>query len=172
MNRATMARAAVAGFALVTLISCAETGGPFGADTFRAQYAAARGFLEEGKYDRAQSRYEALIPRAGPLTARLRLEYAHALLRGGEYGRAVQEATALAQGQKGKARAAALAVQGTGLHELGLEQLDKGDTALGRDYLQKAEAAMATVVKHHPDLDPLGALAARRAQIKVRLKAL
>jgi hypothetical protein len=109
---------------------------------------------------------------SGSLTPRIRLELAHAYLRSGAFSRAAVEARSLAASQKGEARSAALAVQGTAEHELALVALAQGDTITAKPLLQNADRAMAEVLKSHATLDPLGSLAGRRASIKVRLKNL
>ena len=83
-----------------------------------------------------------------------------------------REARALAQGQSGSARRAALSVAATAEHELGLVAIQQGDPAAARQLLHAADAAIAEVLASEPELDPLGALAGRQASIKVRLKAL
>lgn len=163
---------AVLALGLVVLAGCEEGPGSGPSAGFRKNYDAARGALEAGKYDRAARAYARLVPQAGPFAPRIRLEYAHALLRAGDHARAASEARALAQAQESPARLSALAVQGTAEHELGLKALDRGETETGRRLLQQADAAMEVVLAQAPDLDPLGALAARRASIAVRLKAL
>lgn len=171
MQAGITARAGFFGVALMALGSC-EEGAPFGQQTFRAQYAVARDALEGGHYEKASRTYARLMEDAGPLAPRIRLEYAHTLLRKGDYAQAAQHASALAQGQKGKARAAALAVKGVAEHELALQLIAKGERAGAKRYMTSADKAMAEVMKKHPDMDPVGALAARRASIKVRRASL
>lgn len=167
-------RAGKAGILAVTvfaLVAC-EEGAPFGGQTFRAQYAVARNALEAGNYEKAGRSYQRLMEKAGPLEPRLRLEYAHALLRQGDYAGAAAQSGALVASQKGAARAAALAVKATAEHELALQALAKGDKAGAKRLLASADKGMAEVLKTHPELDPIGGLAARRASIKVRRKSL
>lgn len=171
MQAGIIARAGILGAALVALSSCEESG-PFGHQTFRAQYAVAREALESGHYEKASRSYVRLMEDAGPFAPRIRLEYAHTLLRNGEYAKAAEQAASLAQSQQGKARAAALAVKGTAEHELALQLIAKGERAGARRYLDSADKAMAEVLKLHADLDPVGSLAARRASIKVRRASL
>lgn len=137
---------------------------------FRKQYFAARMALEEGKYEKASRGYLRLMEEAGPLSARLRLEYAHSLLRAGDYPQAAAQAQGLAAGNTGLARAAALAVEGTARHEMGLAALSSGDVTQGQAQLQAAHAALTEVLDTAPDLDPLGGLAGRLASIDVRLR--
>ncbi|KMK64010.1 hypothetical protein [Puniceibacterium sp. IMCC21224] len=172
MQRFHSLRAGVLALATLALVSC-EQGAVSPADSsgFRAQYFAARDALEAGKYDRASRTYLRLLTRAGPLEPRIRLEYAHSLLRGEKYAEAAREARILARSQNGTARAAALAVQATAEHELGLAAIDAGDRNTGRSLLQQADSAISEVLGSDPALDPLGALAGRQASIRVRLKS-
>lgn len=168
-----LGRAGILAVSMLALVSC-EQGAVSGADSsgFRNQYVAARDALEAGKYDRASRSYLRLLTRAGPLEPRIRLEYSHALLRGEKYGDAAREARILARGQSGTARAAALAVQATAEHELGLAAIDSGDRAQARSLLQQADSAITEVLNTDATLDPLGALAGRQTSIRVRLKSL
>ena len=170
MQAGSGARAGVIGLLLIGLGGC-QDGGTYGQQSFRGQYAQAREALEAGKYDRAAQGYARLLQRAGPLAPRIRLEYAHAQLRGGDYAQAAEQAEYLASRQEGAGRAAALAVRGTAQHELGLKAFAAGDARTGQSYLKAAAGAFDEVLKHHPELDPLGALAGRNASIKVRLRS-
>jgi len=153
--------------------SCEETGAfSSSGDGFRSQYEAARNALEAGNYAKANRTYARLLEGAGPLQPRIRLEYAHSLLRAGEFGDASAQARFLADRQEGETRAAALSVYGTAQHELGLAAIDRGDATAARTHLKSATTAMSEVVRKHPELDPLGALAGRLASIKVQLKSL
>lgn len=154
--------------AALLLGSCGDTIG----GGFQSQYAVARNALEVGDYARAKRGYQKLLSQAGPLAPRLQLEYAHAELRGGNYAEAARLAGGLARSQQGDARGAALAVQGTAQHEQGLMLLSQGQTDAGKAQLTAAQTALAEVLKSHPDLDPLGSMAGRRASIAARLKAL
>ncbi|GAA6197992.1 hypothetical protein [Pseudophaeobacter sp.] len=157
------------GLALV-LGSCGET--MSSGSGFQSKYAVARNALEAGDYERARKAYLKLISQAGPLTPRLQLEYAHAELRAGNFSEAASAASNLAQSQSGTARGAALAVQGTAQHELGLILLSQDQTAAGKAQLVAAQKALSEVLKSHADLDPLGGMAGRKASIAARLKAL
>lgn len=171
MQAGRTARAGILGVALIALIGC-EEGAPFGAQTFRAQYAVAREALESGQYEKAGRGYLRLMEQAGPFAPRLRLEYAHVLLRKGDYAQAAAQAATLVQGQTGAARGAALSVKATAEHEIALQFLAQGNRAEAKRYLESADAGMAEVLKKNPELDPIGSLAARRASIKVRKAAL
>ena len=170
MQRHHTVRAGALILAVLTLVSC-EEGTTQGNTGFRNQYFAARDALEAGNYDFASRTYARLLTRAGPLEPRIRLEYAHALLRAGDYATAAREARSLAQTQSGTARRAALSVAATAEHELGLAAIQQGDPSTGKRLLQQADGAI-TEVLGEPELDPLGALAGRQASIRVRLKAL
>lgn len=167
----SIARAGIVGLFFMTLASCDEVGN-FGQSSFKSQYASARDALEKGQFDQATRRYLRLIPNSGSLQPRLRLELAHSYLRSGKFEAAAKEARYLASSQSGQARAAALSVQGTAEHELGLKAISNGDAAQAKPLLQSADRAMASVIKSHSNLDPVGALASRRASIKVRLRNL
>ncbi len=159
----------LAGLVLIVLAGC-EEGAP-GAGSFQAQYVLARDALEAGQYGPATRRYARLVEQAGPLEPRLRLEYAHALLRAERYGEASTEARALAARSTDVARSAALAVQGTADHEQGIAALEIGDRASAERFLTAAEAALAEALAAHPGLDPLGSLERRRDQIRKKLGA-
>lgn len=149
----------------VMLAGCEAGAISEGAD-FQRKYSGARKALEEGNYDLAARNYAALIPSAGPLSPRLRLEYSHALLRAGRYDEAAEVAGKLASELKGSNRAAALAVAGTALHESAIAQIQAGQSgAEMTDRLQRADAALEEMLSLDPSLDPLGAMQSRRAEI-------
>lgn len=141
-----------------------------GAD-FQRKYSSARAALEQGNYDLAARNYAALIQSSGPLEPRVRLEYAHALLRAERNDEAAAVALALAQGQEGTNRAAALAVAGTALHEDALGDLRAGRTDEARAKLRRADAALAEMLRLDPSLDPLGAMQSRRNEIAGTLRS-
>lgn len=143
-----------------------------GSTGFQSQYVVARNALEGGDYARSGRVYAKLVPEAGPLTPRIKIEYAHSHLRAGNYAAAVAEAAPVARSASGDTRSAALAVQGTAQHELALAALAAGDTDAAKRYLSEAKAALSEVLKNHPKLDPLAALAGRAAQIEVQLSRL
>lgn len=170
MQAVPFAKTALAAVTLLVLSNCAEQ---FATQNgFQARYFTARKALESGQYEQARRVYGKLIAEAGPLVPRLELEYAHAELRAGNYDAAARQAEALAQGQTGEARGAALAVQGTAQHELALQMLHNGDIRGGEAMLKTARTALAEVVGSYPDLDPLGSMAGRLAAIEARLKRL
>ena len=150
----------------ISLAAC-EPGVVSKGTEFQRKYSTARKALEAGNYDSAIKSYAALIPNAGPLEPRLRLEYAHALLRAGRYDEAAQVAGALASGRQGSERAAALAVQGTALHESALADMRAGTA--GRETVAKlraADAALKEMLALDADMDPLGAMVSRRSDIR------
>ena len=145
---------------------------PGNVNGFRKNYFTARSALEEGRYSQASRQYQQLMASAGPFLPRIQLEYAHSLLRAGDYNGAARAGEQMASRESGAGSAAALAVAATARHELGLAALAEGQTGAGRAHLQKAQTAMNQVLATHPELDPLGALAGRRASIEVRLQTL
>lgn len=170
MQAGFLAKPAIAGLLVLWLGSCEE--GTFGSNSFRGQYVVARDALEAGNYARANRTYAKMLDTAGPVRPRIELEYAHSQLRAGNYAAAAKQARQLAARQQDVGQSAALAVQATAEHELGLAALAAGDRAGGQRFLVSADKAITHVLKHHPGLDPLGALAGRQASIQVRLKAL
>ena len=159
----------ITGFCIALLAGCAA--GPTGGG-FEARYTVARDALEDGRYDRARRAYAALIAEGGPLVPRLRLEQAHVALRDGRFADAARLASGLAADVDGAAHGAALAVQGTAQHEQARALLREGRTEAAVALLRAARAALGVVVAEHPDLDPLGAMAAREAAIAARLSRL
>lgn len=158
-----------AGLCIILLAGCVDELATSGQSSFKFQYINARTALEEGQFDRATRLYGTLLDKSGPLEDRVRLELAHAQLRAEDYGQAAENAGGVARKYSGTQRSAALAVQGTALHEIGLGQLAGGDVKAGRQNLQAAQAALDEVLREDPQLDPLGGLAGRKASIAVRL---
>lgn len=172
MTARSLATAGLFGVSLLWLSACDEGTG-IGEKNFQRQYAIARDALERGRYTQASQAYARLIPSAGPLAPRLKLEYAHTQLRAGHYDKASQLARALADSQdKGALRSAALAVHGTAEHELGTAALIAGDRTAGKQHLQAAGTSLDEMLKANPDMDPLGAMAGRKVSIDMRLKSL
>lgn len=142
-------------------------------NNFKGRYLVARDALEEGSYKKAISSYKAMMPQAGPLEARLRLEYAHSLLRSDKFIEAGREARLVAANQQGNDRLAALAVQGTADHEAALAALAAGQNdAATKARLAAAGSALDAVLEERQTFDPLGTLAQRRAAIKTTLAGL
>lgn len=167
----TLARAGMLGLSVFMISSCAEMGS-VGQKSFQSQYTSARSALEQGDYDKSSRAYRALLPDAGELQPRVQLELSHSYLRAGNFAAASKEASRLAGAQNGKGRAAALSVQATADHEMGLQALAKGDAKAGKSYLMQADVALTELLQTNPDLDPLGGMAGRKANIKTRLETL
>lgn len=164
------ARAAICSVALLVLGSCGEMEG--GGSSFRDQYIVARNALEEGHFAKANRTYERLLPAAGPLSDRIGLEYAHSQLRSGDYAGAASRARGIVASTTGAARAAALAVEGTAEHEIGLELLTAGKPSDARAHLARAHSALSEALANTAEVDPLGALAGRKSSIERQLGAL
>lgn len=137
---------------------------------FEARYNTARTALEKGNYKTAGRLYARMLSQSGPLNDRIQVEYAHTMLRSGQYEKASQLAGDVANKNDGDTRAAALSVKGTADHEIALKLLRNGDQANGAARLKTAQSALQEVLKSHPDFDPLGALAGRQASIAALLK--
>jgi len=159
---------------VVVLASCSDMGigGGTGEQGFQRKYAVARDALERGKYARASQIYAEMIPNAGPLAPRLRLEYAHTQLRAGHFAQASAQAAGLVRGLDGSAKSAALAVYGTAEHELALAAIAAGERAAARRHFLAAQTALGAMIAAHPELDPMGAMAGRHASIAARLRRL
>ncbi|WP_298361400.1 tetratricopeptide repeat protein [uncultured Litoreibacter sp.] len=162
------------GFVCVAVASCDDSGqiaSRANSDGFQAKYVASRTALETGKYDKALKGYARLLEESGPHEPRIRLEYAHVLLRSNAFAKAANQAKVLASQEDGAARAAALSVQGTAEHEMALAALRNGASGPEpKALLKSALAALSEVVKKHPDMDPVGSLAKRMAAIEAQLK--
>lgn len=176
MQAGSIFRTALAGVCLSFVVGCGgdgNFGGSFSDNgSFRSRYESARSALETGNYDRANRIYAQLVETAGPFEGRIRLEYAHSLLRGSDYAEASKQARFLSQGSEGSERAAALAVLGTAEHELGRAAAQAGDQVAARSHFSTAQSALGEAIKTSPDLDPVGALASRLKDSQLRLKSL
>jgi len=140
---------------------------------FKDNYSVARTALEKGQFEKAERSYKDLMLKSGPLEPRVRLEYAHVLLRSGKFEAASGEARVAASMLKGRGRSAALAVQATADQELARIAINAGATNAGAvQRLVAARDGFDEVLKKHPDLDPLGSLALRRKTLDVELSAL
>lgn len=162
------------GLVFIGVVGCASVA-PLGdganASGFQAKYMSSRIALERGQYKKAMKGYKSLLSEAGPHETRIRLEYSHTLLRTDAFDKAANEARVLARQEKGDARSAALAVQGTAEHELALAALRSGEFGENSTkLLESAFAAISEVLKNNPELDPLGSLAKRRSDISAQLK--
>lgn len=162
----------ILGLSVLVLASC-DTGMTAGQSRFYQEYNVSRNALENGNYPKAVRSYARLVENAGPHAPRIRLEYAHSLLRANDFQSAANEARALSATQTGAARSAALAVQGTAEHELGLIAVDQGGLqGDGLQYLRSAQAAFGEVLKNNPELDPLGAVKSRKISVDAQLASL
>jgi len=140
---------------------------------FKGKYQVARNALESGAYSKAIKSYKILMKESGPLTSRVRLEYAHALLRANLFEQAAHEARILSGSETGDARIAALAVQATADHEMARAAMANGARdASVKDRLIAARTAFDIVLKRGKTFDPLGALAERRRVITGEISAL
>ncbi|MDJ0626855.1 MAG: hypothetical protein QNJ44_01235 [Rhodobacter sp.] len=159
--------------AILAVASC-QTGGVSASRAgFKKNYLVARTALEGGQYAKAARHYAGLLNRAGPLQSRLRLEYAHALLRDGKFDKAAREARRVVGELTGSGRSAALMVQGTADHESARAAISRGRSGLNQiNQLKAARAALDEMLKNHPELDPLGAMAVRRKTIDLELGAI
>lgn len=168
-------RIAALALAVLALASCQTVPGASvaGRAGFKANYLVARSALEGGQYAKASRQYASLLKTAGPLGPRIRLEYAHALLREGKFDRASDEARVVASQLEGRGRSAALAVQATADQEIGRAAINRSEmTADAVQRLVSARDAFDEVLKKHPDLDPLGGLKLRRRTLDVELSTI
>jgi hypothetical protein len=155
---------------IIFILAACEPGVVSKGAGFQRNYVVSRKALEAGDYEAAIKGYGAMIQTAGPLAPRLRLEYAHALLRANRYDEAARISGALAQGLKGSDRAAALAVRGTAEHEMALAAMANGDYGpQTKKRLISARAALTEMLKTDAELDPLGAMASRHRDIASEL---
>jgi hypothetical protein len=156
---------------VIALASC-QPGAPSVSSRaeFKKNYFVARSALEGGQYAKAARQYADMLGTAGPLAPRIRLEYAHALLRDGKYEKAAAEARIVAGQLRGSGRSAALAVQGTADHERARENVARGRSGATEINLFKSAAlALDEMLKADPKMDPLGAMATRRRSIDLEL---
>lgn len=172
----TLPRILLLALGAVAMVGC-QLDAPGGLTTarnagFKDNYTVARNALEKGQFARAERSYRDLILKAGPLAPRVRLEYAHALLRAGKFEEASGEARVAASMLDGAGKAAALAVQATADQELVRAAIGAGTVDAGAiQRLIAARDGFDHVLKNHPELDPLGSLALRRKTIDVELAA-
>lgn len=159
--------------ALLALGSCERAGTLAGGGAY-SDYLVARQALETGSYAVAARRYEALLARMAPGTARrLELEYAHSLLRADRHAEAAEAAGALAGAADGSIRASALAVRGTARHEAARARIDAGDTGPEiRGLLAAARDDLAAFLRQPGAVDSAGAMRARLELIAADLRAL
>jgi len=177
MSLSALSRSAVTAFVALTLAACQPGSTPGAAVSsrvgFKANYLVARVALEKGQYAKASRQYASLLAKAGPLESRIRLEYAHALLREGKFEKASDEARIVASQLEGRGRSAALAVQATADQEIGRDAINRSVmTAEAIQRLVSARDAFDEVLTKHPDLDPLGGLKLRRKTLDVELSTI
>ncbi len=171
MNRAVFGRNAAMALLALALAGCKAGDFSTSRAGFKANYLVARVALENGQYSKATRHYGSLLRKAGPLEPRLRLEFAHALLREGKYRKAADEARTVAMQLSGAGRSAALAVQGTAEHEAARVAVRTGKTGLATAKLMKsAKAALEEMLRANPELDATGGMAARIGQIETELR--
>lgn len=164
--------ASVLAAAALLLVGCEGTGG-LSTGGFRNDYLVARQALETGNYAVAIGGYARLVELGGPLEPRLRLDYAHSLLRGGRFAEAEAEATQLLASATEAIRGSALAVRGTARHEQARAALEGG--AAGPEavaQLSGAVADLAAFVQGFASLDAAGMMAARLAMARSDLQGL
>ncbi len=155
---------------IIFILAACEPGVVSKGAGFQRNYSASRKALEAGDYEVAIKGYSIMIQEGGPLEQRLRLEYAHALLRANHYDEAARISGALANQLKGTDRAAALAVRGTAEHEIALAAMANGDYGPAtKKRLISARAALKEMLKADAELDPLGAMASRYKDIASEL---
>ncbi len=156
--------------ALLALAAC-EAAGSLAGGGARSDYLVARQALETGNYDLAIRRYAQLVDSVeATSSARLRLEYAHALLRGNRFDEAAAMADPLARRNDGAIAASALAVRGTARHEAARLRLDAGQRdETTRSLLLAAQADITASLQHNPALDSTGSMRARAQLISADL---
>lgn len=159
--------------ATLALGSCEAAGTLPGAGP-RSDYLVARQALETGNYALAARRYEDLIARVAPGTARrVELEYAHALLRADRHDQAIAVASGLAGAADGAIAGSALAVRGTARHEAARLRLDAGDRGPEtRALLEGARDDLSAFLRGHGALDAGGSMRARAELIAADLRGL
>lgn len=158
---------------MLAFLAACEQSGSLSTPGFQSNYLVARQALETGNYALAIRRYEGLLRDAGPAEQRLRLEYAHSLLRANRFEDAVREADLIVANAIGPERAAALAVRGTARHEaarllLSQGQRDADTIAL----LYRAAEDLRTFTEAHADLDAAGMMAERSRMATAELQRL
>lgn len=157
----------------VLLAGCSGVGTSGDDSAFRADYTAARQALEAGDYPRATRGYEAILDAGSPVDDRVRLEYAHTLLRADRFADAATAAGDLLQSDSDSVRASARSVRGTARHEAaGVRRADGADTAELIPLLEAAQADIRRFLSDHPDLDTAGAMQSRATSIETELAAL
>lgn len=146
----------------LALGSCEAAGTLPGAGP-RSDYLVARQALETGNYTLAAHRYESLIDRVAPGSARrVELEFAHALLRADRHDQAIAVASGLIGAADGAIAGSALAVRGTARHEAARARIDRGDRGPETQaLLAGARDDLAAFLDGHGALDAGGSMRAR-----------
>lgn len=157
----------------VLVAACSGVGGAEDGAAFRDDYNAARQALEAGNYARAARGYEALLDAGSPVDDRVRLEYAHTLLRADRFADAATAAGALLDSDSTAVRASARAVRGTARHEAAAtRRADGADTAELIALLEAAQSDIRAFLADHADLDAGAAMQARATSIGAELATL
>lgn len=166
-------RPAALSLAAVLALGSCENAGTIPGGGPASDYLVARQALETGNYPQAIRRYEALIARLAPGSARrLELEYAHSLLRGDRHEDAIRVAGNLASAADGSVRGSALAVRGTARHEAARLRIDRGDRGPEtRTLLTGARDDLAAFLRTHASLDSAGSMRARAELVAADLRA-
>lgn len=155
------------------LAACSGFGATQEGADFRGDYMAARQALESGNYGDAAQRYEALLDSGSPVDDRLRLEYAHTLLRADRFGEAAEVAETLQGSGSATIRAQARAVRGTARHEAAAtRRADGADTAELVALLEAAQSDIRAFLSDHRELDADNAMQSRAASIDAELATL
>ena len=160
--------------AMAVLLASCESAGTIPGGGAGSDYRVARQALETGNYSLAVRRYEALISRAAPGTARrLELEHAHSLLRADRHADAIRVASGLIDAADGSIRGSALAVRGTARHEAARLRIDRGDRGSEtRALLATAQEDLRGFLGQHAELDSAGTMRARSELIAADLRSL
>lgn len=159
--------------AALVLSSC-ENAGTLAGGGANSDYLVARQSLETGNYALAILRYEALLSRTAPGTARrLELEHAHSLLRADRYDDAIGAADGLIAAADGPIRGMALAVRGTARHESARLRITRGDRGpQTQTLLSGARVDLADFLAQYAGLDAGGSMRARAELIASDLRDL
>lgn len=155
----------------VLLMSCEPAGTVSGGGGRANDYLVARQALETGNYTLAVQRYRRLVTQTGDAAGRLQLEYAHSLLRAGQFEDAIDAASGIISGSSGSLAANARAVRGTARHQHARDLLAQGQRGdAPRALLLGAQSDLAEFLRSHAQLDAAGAMAARAQMIAVDLR--
>ena len=142
-------------------------------EEFRSAYASARDALEAGDFSAAVKRYEDLLPVLAEdrIGSAVRLEYANALLRDGQFDRALAVARELEILDSDPARSGRAALVAAVAEHQRVERM----VARGAPYEEVQARARAAfrrldqVQRHRPQYDPEGVLVARMRKLRETL---